>query len=99
MTDLNKLGASVGMLLKEHRQTVAIAESSAGGLISASLVAVPGASAYFVGGGDHIHPCGPTGAAWSSRRCDGRHTTKYRAIRSVEGPHRPRIAGDNLGAE
>ena len=50
MTDLNKLGASVGMLLKEHRQTVAIAESSAGGLISASLVAVPGASAYFVGG-------------------------------------------------
>jgi PncC family amidohydrolase len=40
----------VGALLKQNRQTVAVAESSAGGLISASLLAVPGASAYFLGG-------------------------------------------------
>jgi len=39
------------MLLKAARQTVAVAESSAGGLISAALVAVPGASAYYLGGG------------------------------------------------
>ncbi|HSQ04641.1 MAG TPA: CinA family protein [Burkholderiales bacterium] len=40
----------VGELLKERKQTVAVAESSAGGLISAALLAVPGASAYFRGG-------------------------------------------------
>ena len=31
-------------------QTVAVAESSAGGLVSAALLAVPGASAYYRGG-------------------------------------------------
>jgi PncC family amidohydrolase len=44
------LGARVGELLKERRQTIAVAESSAGGVISAALVAVPGASAYYIGG-------------------------------------------------
>lgn len=51
MPDLAPLAASVAMLLKEARQTIAVAESSAGGLISAALVAVPGASAYYLGGG------------------------------------------------
>ena len=50
MASLNSMAASVGTLLKQHEQTVAVAESSAGGLISASLVAVPGASAYYRGG-------------------------------------------------
>src|SRR5205814_1824825 len=45
------LAAALGVLLKERKQTLAVAESSAGGLISATLLAVPGASAYFVGGG------------------------------------------------
>jgi nicotinamide-nucleotide amidase len=43
--------AAVGARLKERHETVAVAESSAGGLISAALLAVPGASAYFVAGG------------------------------------------------
>jgi PncC family amidohydrolase len=51
MYDLTSLGQAVGELLKERKQTIAVAESSAGGLISAALVAVPGASEYFVGGG------------------------------------------------
>jgi nicotinamide-nucleotide amidase len=51
MQDLTSLASSVGALLKEVQQTVAVAESSAGGLISAALVAVPGASAYYLGGG------------------------------------------------
>jgi PncC family amidohydrolase len=51
MPDLTSLAASLGALLKEKNQTVAVAESASGGLISAALVAVPGASAYYLGGG------------------------------------------------
>ena len=50
MPDLNSMASSVGALLKETQQTIAVTESSCGGLISASLVAVPGASAYYRGG-------------------------------------------------
>ena len=41
---------SLAALLKEKRQTIAVVESSAGGLINAALVAVPGASAFYLGG-------------------------------------------------
>ena len=51
MSELTTLAASLGTLLKERKETIAVAESSAGGLISAALLAVPGASAYFLGGG------------------------------------------------
>jgi len=47
---LSVLAARVGALLRERRQTVAVAESSAGGLVSAALLAIPGASAFFLGG-------------------------------------------------
>ena len=50
MGDLRSLAESVGALLKERGETVAVTESSAGGLVSAALLAAPGASAYFVGG-------------------------------------------------
>ncbi len=50
MKNLLPLAENVSTLLKDRRETVAIAESSAGGLISAALLAVPGASAYFLGG-------------------------------------------------
>ena len=40
----------VAELLKQRGQTVAVSESSTGGLVSAALLAVPGASAYFLGG-------------------------------------------------
>ena len=50
MKSLTELSNAVALLLRERGQTVAVAESSTGGLISASLLAVPGASAYFVGG-------------------------------------------------
>jgi nicotinamide-nucleotide amidase len=51
MPDLTPLATSVAELLKAARQTLAVAESSAGGLISATLVSIPGASAYYIGGG------------------------------------------------
>ena len=47
---LTELGTECGGLLRERGETVGIAEGSAGGLISASLLAVPGASAYYLGG-------------------------------------------------
>jgi len=50
MQSFANLGHAVGALLKERKQTLAVAESSAGGLINAALVAVPGASAYYLGG-------------------------------------------------
>ena len=50
MKSLSSIGGSVGALLKQYEQTVAVAESAAAGLISAALVAVPGASAYYLGG-------------------------------------------------
>jgi PncC family amidohydrolase len=50
MDSLAVLGNVVGSLLKERKQTLGVAESSAGGLINAALVAVPGASAYYLGG-------------------------------------------------
>ena len=51
MTDLTRLSAGIAEQLKARGETVAVAETSAGGLVSASLLAVPGASAYFLGGG------------------------------------------------
>jgi PncC family amidohydrolase len=45
------LAEKLAARLKERKQTIAVAESSAGGLISAALLAIPGASAYFIGGG------------------------------------------------
>src|SRR5437773_753992 len=50
MNDLLPLAEKVSALLKERGETIAVAESSTGGLISAALLAVPGASAYFLGG-------------------------------------------------
>ena len=50
MTPLLALTESIAERLKSRRETIAISESSTGGLISAALLAMPGASAYFLGG-------------------------------------------------
>lgn len=50
MKDLFDLGTQAGALLRERGEKIVVAETSAGGLISAALLAVPGASTYFVGG-------------------------------------------------
>ena len=48
--NLEEAAGRVAALLVERGQTIAVAESSAGGLISAALLACPGASRYFLGG-------------------------------------------------
>jgi PncC family amidohydrolase len=50
MDTLLPQAARIAALLKARKQTIAVAESSAGGLLAATLLAVPGASAYFLGG-------------------------------------------------
>ncbi|KAF2665448.1 competence/damage-inducible protein-like protein cinA [Microthyrium microscopicum] len=47
---LQRLAEDVAKLLKEKGATVSVVESAAGGIISASLLAITGASAYHRGG-------------------------------------------------
>ena len=49
-TELTEPARRVGTLLRTRGETVAVAEGSAGGLVSAALLSVPGASAYYLGG-------------------------------------------------
>ena len=50
MEKLTNMAAAVGQLLKDRGETVGVSESSTGGLVSAALLSIPGASAYFIGG-------------------------------------------------
>ncbi len=48
---LSSLAAPTAAKLIERRQTIAVADGSTGGLISAGLSAIPGATMFFRGGG------------------------------------------------
>ena len=50
MQDLLPRAETAAVLLRARAESVAVTESSAGGLIAAALLALPGASAYFAGG-------------------------------------------------
>jgi len=50
MQDLLKHAERIAALLKQRNETIAVSESSTGGLVTAALLAVPGASAYCLGG-------------------------------------------------
>lgn len=51
MQQLLGLAGTIAQRLKARGETLAVAESAAGGLVSAALLAQPGASAFFLGGG------------------------------------------------
>ena len=50
MNTLQPIAGEIAEILKARKETIGIAESSTGGLISAALLSVPGASAYYLGG-------------------------------------------------
>jgi len=50
MKELVSIAEKISTVLTARKQTIVVAESSTAGLISAALLAVPGASAYFLGG-------------------------------------------------
>jgi nicotinamide-nucleotide amidase len=50
MQSLLPIAEKIAARLTASHETIAVAESSTGGLIAAALLAIPGASAYFVGG-------------------------------------------------
>ncbi len=49
--DLARFGGEAGALLKARGQSIAVVDGATGGLISAALLAMPGASAFYRGGG------------------------------------------------
>ena len=50
LQDLLPQAERIAAMLKARKETVSVAESSTAGMISAALLAIPGASAYFIGG-------------------------------------------------
>lgn len=76
----------IAALLTARRETVAVAESSAGGLVSAALLAVPGASAYYLGGAVVY-----TGQAREA--LIGLDAPGMAGLRSASEPYAARVAG------
>jgi PncC family amidohydrolase len=82
MQDLEALGSKAGNLLKQRGERIAIAESSTGGLISAALLAVPGASNYYTAGGIIYTPRALNGLLGVSRE-----DIQSRGLRSSSEPY------------
>ena len=94
MTELDDLAEAIGLLLVERGETVAVAESSAGGLISAALLGVAGASAFFKGGVVVYN-------ATAKARLAGMTAQELEAHRSSTEPHTALLARairERLGA-
>ena len=96
MERLLPLAEKIAARLIERKETVGVAEGSAGGLISAALLAVPGASAYFVGGAVVY-----TGAARSAFADISLDEMKAQGIRAASEPYAALLAArvrERLGA-
>ena len=98
MPDLTSMAASLGALLKETEQTLAVTESSCGGLLSACLVSIPGASAYYRGGAVVYTRFAQRGLLSSPRFRHDRNTGQLRALCIAERTDRARVLGHDLGS-
>jgi nicotinamide-nucleotide amidase len=85
LRELMEKAAAIAARLTARRETVAVAESSAGGLVSAALLAVPGASAYYLGGAVVY-----TGQA--RRALIGLDEAGMAGLRSASEPYAERVA-------
>jgi PncC family amidohydrolase len=79
MQTLLPLAEKIAARLIARKEKIAIAEGSAGGLISAALLAVPGASAYYLGGAVVY--------TVAARRLVGISDTDMRGIRAASEPY------------
>lgn len=94
MRQLVEQAERIAGLLKARNETVAVAESAAGGLITAALLAVPGASAY-CRGGMVIY----TRQAWEALRdFDEKLLGGHRSATEGNARVRARLARDRFGA-
>ena len=94
MRELVAISERIGAALKARRQTVAVGESSAGGLITAALLAVPGASAWCLGG-IVIY----TRQGWEALRdFDEKLLGGHRSSTEGNAVVRARVARDRFGA-
>jgi nicotinamide-nucleotide amidase len=91
MDELLPLAEKIAARLIERKETVGVAEGSAGGLISAALLAVPGASAYFVGGAVVY-----TGAARGAFADISLEEMKAQSIRPASEPYATLLAAQIL---
>ena len=85
MPNIEEIAAEIARRLIERGQSVAVAESAAGGLISAALLAVPGASSYFKGGVVVYN-------ADAKERLAGMTRQELEADRSATAPHAAALA-------
>ncbi len=88
MDRLNTLGLEAGRLLTARGESIAIAESSAGGLISAALLAMPGASRFYLGGSVVYTP-----RALKVLNPNGTAEVKAAGMRSSSEPYAAWLAG------
>ena len=94
MRELMPYAEKAAVLLKARKETIAVAESSTGGLIAAALLGVPGGSAYFIGGAVIY-----TRQAWHALRdFDENMLGGVRAATEHHALVRARIARERFGA-
>ena len=95
MRELLPYAGKVAALLKTRNETIAVAESSTGGLITAALLAVPGASAYCLGGAVIY-----TRRAWHAiRDFDDKLLAGARPSTEVHALFRARIVRERFAAD
>src|SRR4051812_35546784 len=85
MSAVDDIASEIAKLLIDRHQTVAVAESSAGGIISAALLGVAGASAYFKGGAVVYN-------ADAKQRLGGMTKEELEVARSSTAPHTSLLA-------